>query len=986
MTRPLRPAFFRLITAGVLLLTVSTTSRSQFFAIETEYLRLVYYSKTHEFLTPHIVRSFENSLRFHRSLFDYTPSEKITLILQDFGDFAGGGANTVPFNLVGIGIAPFSYAYETMPPIERMNMMMNHELVHIVTMDKPSPRDRFWRGLFSGKVAPVNEAPLSAVYAYLTSPRWNSPRWFIEGIAVFLETWMGGGLGRALGAYDEMVFRTMVRDSAYFYDVVGLESEGTKVDFQVGANSYLYGTRFISSLALRFGPEKIIEWFRQSDSSRSYFSADFKRVFGSSLDEEWARWIRDEHEWQKDNLARLREFPITRFRPITSLGLGSVSRAFVNPATGKLYAALNYPGQTAHLAEIDLSSGKLRKLGDLRGAALFYVTSLTYDRENEILFYTTDNNAWRDIVSLDVKSGETRILQKDLRTGDLAFCPADRSLWGVRHFNGISTLVQIPYPYTDWKQILSFDYGKDFFDIDISPDGKHVIGALADVTGRQLLVRMETEQLSRGNKSYEILFDFENSTPANFAYTPDGNFLFGTSYYSGVSNVVRYDFGKKEMEWVTNSESGFFRAVPVSQDSLVAFHFTGRGFVPIMIANETVRNVNAIRYLGQAVVDRHPDLRSWSVPPPSPSTMNIDTVIKATGDYSGSGAMKLASLYPIVEGFKDFPAYGLRANFSDPILLHNLDLTISYTPNSVLPANQRLHAAFNYKFWNWKVSATYHGGDFYDLFGPTKTSRKGYSLTSQYHDYLLYDEPEIIDYQIKLGGFAGLERLPDFQNVSTSFDQFYSLNAQLNYHNLTKSLGAVDDETGSSWAIVSHTNLVNGRFFPRTSISGAFGFLLPIHHSSIWLRGSTGYSPGSRMEPFANFYFGGFGNNWVDIGEIRRYRGVESFPGLEINQLGGTTYFKGMAEWDLPPIRFRKFGFQSLYCTWSRIAVFASGLITNPGAPGFRRSAGSIGIQSDFRLVLFSSFESTLSIGYAAAAERNHRLSKELMVSLKILR
>ena len=34
-----------------------------------------------------------------------------------------------------------------------------------------------------------------------------------------------------------MVFRTMIRDSSFIYDIVGLESEGTTVDFQVGANS-----------------------------------------------------------------------------------------------------------------------------------------------------------------------------------------------------------------------------------------------------------------------------------------------------------------------------------------------------------------------------------------------------------------------------------------------------------------------------------------------------------------------------------------------------------------------------------------------------------------------------------------------------------------------------------------------------------------------------------------------------------------------------
>ena len=43
-----------------------------------------------------------------------------------------------------------------------------------------------------------------------------------------------------------MVFRSMVRDDSHFFDPLGLVSEGTKIDFQVEVNSYLYGTRFVS--------------------------------------------------------------------------------------------------------------------------------------------------------------------------------------------------------------------------------------------------------------------------------------------------------------------------------------------------------------------------------------------------------------------------------------------------------------------------------------------------------------------------------------------------------------------------------------------------------------------------------------------------------------------------------------------------------------------------------------------------------------------
>ena len=64
---------------------------------------------------------------------------------------------------------------------------------------------------------------ISIVWAYLTTPRLYAPRWYHEGIAVCMETWMAGGIGRTLTGYDEMTFRAMVRDSIEFYTVVGLE-------------------------------------------------------------------------------------------------------------------------------------------------------------------------------------------------------------------------------------------------------------------------------------------------------------------------------------------------------------------------------------------------------------------------------------------------------------------------------------------------------------------------------------------------------------------------------------------------------------------------------------------------------------------------------------------------------------------------------------------------------------------------------------------
>lgn len=952
--------------------------------LRTDHLRLVYFP-SHSYIVPHLARSFHNAFYFHSDLFDYQPSEDILLLLHSFNDYGAAGAATIPWNFITVCAEPFDYVYETRPSNERMNWLSIHELVHIVATDRPSRGDRLYRSLFFGKVAPTAENPVSMLYSYLTNPRWYSARWYHEGIAVFLETWMTGGRGRALGGYDEMVFRTMVRDNSYFYDFVGLESEGTTIDFQIGANSYLYGTRFISYLVYHYGHDKLIEWIKRDDDSKRYFASQFKNVYGISLDDEWSRWIEWEHSWQEDNLKRVRTHPVTEHRPVYDDILGSVSRPYYNPETGDMYVGMNYPGQIAHLASINISNGTKSSISDVTTPALYYVTHLAYDHDEGNLFYTTNNSrGWRGLNKVNIHTGESQRLLRDVRIGDIVFNPADKSIWGVQHHNGISRLVRIPHPYDNWRQILSLSYGRDFFDLDISPDGKYLTGAIVEIGGEQRLIKMEIDSLLQGDSSFEVLFKFEGNSPANFVFSPDGQYMFGTSYYSGISNVFRLNMETREMAALTNAETGYFRPLPVSEDSLIVFEYSDQGFSPVMIANEPVDNVSAIRFLGQAVIEKYPELENWSVG--SPAIVDIDSLSNYRGEYKPAHHVGLSSVYPVVEGYKDYAAVGLRFNISDRLGLHSLDITSAYTPNSRLPEDERIHLSANYRRWPWRISASYNRSDFYDLFGPTKTSRKGYSLAVQYQNLIIDDRPKRLDYTVNVAGYGGLEVLPDFQNIEASFTEFLTASGRLNYVHVLRTLGAVEPEKGIRWNVNVHSNYVRDEFLPRIYANIDYGFLLPINHSSIWLRNSFGYSIGDRLEPFANFYFGGFGNNWVDHREVRRYREYQSFPGVEINAIGGTNYGKTMLEWTLPPIRFRRFGFPMMYCNWTQLTLFTSGIMTDIDNQSFRRELVNVGAQIDFQLVMFSMLESTLSFGYAAAFENGMSMSDEFMISLKILR
>jgi hypothetical protein len=344
----------------------------------------------------------------------------------------------------------------------------------------------------------------------------------------------------------------------------------------------------------------------------------------------------------------------------------------------------------------------------------------------------------------------------------------------------------------------------------------------------------------------------------------------------------------------------------------------------------------------------------------------------------------------VVEGYKDFAAAGMHLDISDPGYVNQIGITVSYSPVRSLPEEERLHAEVSIERGGWTVSGLYNDADFYDLFGPTKTSRKGYAVGVGYAKNLFRDTPKTLDLHFSTTRFGDLERLPDAQNVSASFDKLLSSSARLGFKNLRASLGAVDYEKGYSWGLTVSNNLVNRRAYPRAVAAFDFGFPLPPGHSSLWVRSAAGVSSDEREEPFANFFLGGFGNNWVDRGNIKRYREPHSFPGLELNELPGTNFVRSMVELNLPPLRFRRVGTPAFYITWARTALFGLGAVTNADSDAYRAKALGAGAQIDFRFTLLSHLDMTLSLGYAGAyldgPERGDgRTSDEFMFSVKVL-
>jgi len=951
--------------------------------IETDDMRLLYFDPFQTYLTPLVGRTFYNSLQFQRRTFDWTPNEKSTLLLTDFADYGNAGASASPRNGVTLYIAPPSHTLETLPGSERMYSTMNHEAVHLANMDVANSRDRAWRRFFGGKPRQTDEHPETLLYNYLTVPRMSVPRWYLEGAASFMETWMAGGIGRAQGAYDEMVFRAMVRDGAHFYSNLGLVSKGVAADFQTGTNAYLYGTRFYSYLAEVYSPEAVIEWLKRGEDSQAYYADQFAQVFHKPLETAWNEWIAWEHEFQAANLKSVRKFPLTEGRRLTQQGLGSVSRSFYDPSTNSLIGAFQYPGTVAYAGVLGLADGRIRKLVDIKGPMKYRVTSTAWDPATRTLFYTADNNAWRDLMAVDVATGHARMLIRDGRIGDICFDASDRSLWGLRHLNGYVTLVRIPFPYSEWHQVHTWPYGEEPFELDVSADGSMVSMSVGQIDGSMSLRVFHRADLEAGKAEPMATFDFGKAIPEGFVFTPDNRYLYGSSYYTGVSNIFRYEFATGDVEAVTNAETGFFRPIPMADGTLIVQEYMGDGFAPVIIRPKPLEDVSAITFLGAQIAKDHPIVRDWVVAPPS--SVDFDPMVTRRGKYRPVHELAYDGGYPIVEGYRDSFALGWHVRFEDPAQFQRIDISASYSPDPDLPSAERPHVKVRYETPVWRWEYWHNGADFYDLFGPTKRSRKGDAFIGEYDKALIFDDPRRLDLTIGAGYFSGLDTLPLNQNVPSGFSEITSGKVELAYTDTRRSQGAVDHEKGYRWDLAANLDHAGGDNVPKFHGGLDFGFALPLGNSSVWLYNSAGVANGDRDNPLASFYFGGFGNNYVDDGDVKRYRDYDRFPGFEIDALAARSFGKSVLELNLPPLRFEEIGSPGFFLGHARPALFIGALTAKPGDGSDRRTVYDAGAQVDLSFTVMNRLDMTLSFGYAAGFEDGRQVDDEWMLSLKIL-
>ena len=86
----------------------------------------------------------------------------------------------------------------------------------------------------------------------------------------------------------------------------------------------------------------------------------------------------------------------------------------------------------------------------------------------------------------------------------------------------------------------------------------------------------------------------------------------GSAYYTGVSNIFRFEIATQDVEAVSNAETGFFRPIPREDGSLIVYEYTGQGFRPGVIQPDPLDDLGTMRFLGTEIAHTHPIVTTWA--------------------------------------------------------------------------------------------------------------------------------------------------------------------------------------------------------------------------------------------------------------------------------------------------------------------------------------------------------------------------------------
>jgi Tol biopolymer transport system component len=536
--------------------------------LDTPHFHIHYYDDERPF-AEHAAVIAERAFRLNTRYLNWLPSGRVNLTLEDQTDFADGFASSVPENFIfGFGAPPGSLD-ELNDFDDYLKLLITHELTHVVHLDTILGFARLY----------------NAIFGKLYSPNLSQPNWFVEGLAVLMETRQTTG-GRLRSTLFDMELRVPFLEGR----MLGLDgvSNGPLV-FPNGTAAYLYGSSILKYVEDRYGPAALQEISHRYGRSlipgalnrvaAEVLGTGYVTVFHGGIWDDWRRSQSHKFALETEDARRR---GLTTERRLTYDAPGprgdGFTPYFFRDGT-VLYHRTNND-QAPAFVRLDPATGETRVLAEVHGAGRGVPTpdgrALVFHRVSLLplrwRISGDPNLSWNDLFRLDLATGEERELTRARRAEEPDVSPDGKQIACTVGGPGTRKLAVVPVeggvPRVLGDDLPGFAYSPAW-----SPDGRLIAysrwkpGGLRDIHVYELATGADRALMH------------DRAMDVDPRFSPDGRTVVFSSDRTGIYNIFAYELDTGRMEQVTNVLGGAFQPA-VSPDGrlLVYMGFTSAGY------------------------------------------------------------------------------------------------------------------------------------------------------------------------------------------------------------------------------------------------------------------------------------------------------------------------------------------------------------------------------------------------------------------------